>query len=474
MQFISESEYCIALLVTCCITRLIHRRRFEMLLESARTSSSVSEARRLQNKLAQRRWRQRRRTEGLASQPERRAVARGTPSECGAVSTKHLRSPTHAENPYTSKDRSRPRVQEGSSNASSVSPDASPHLSLTTDPSSSTSYCMTDVSSPCKRPNTARDTRSPDREGEEPIAVHAEHVIEALALPDRADAQTDSGDGDHIATMAYRHFNPREITLSELMSLEYCAPTISRDFYMPGMHFSRAIFQNARRLGLSMRLLRDHNAVSYVGKDWPRYEKNIKRAGSPRPPNILASNTVELRNRGSVPLESPATRSSREPEIATASPPPTRDEWDKQIENQLRWDRVPNNMYPTEEQLNIEHHPYIDVAFPWPSMRSKILKCLDTVIDDNDLCDSVFKAGLPGAEQTEPAFYIWGDDAMDEASWEVGEQFARRWWFLLDDEIVRRTNWWRRRRGLAQISSQRNTSFSGSWVASSHQEGAGL
>lgn len=301
--------------------------------------------------------------------------------------------------------------------------------------------------------------------------VDAADIIEALALPatsEGADEKQEDFPNAHIGAVkeGRRHFTVRNMTMSQLLSLAYCAasalPVIEP---IRCMHFAQAMYENARRLRLNTQFLSQHRSVSYIAQDWQRYQESMSSSPEELP-------IAHLTRSDALDTTSPAFSSSRLKATtrgtnATGHSCSSAESLSTQTEMQpasherlpLRWDAVPKNMYPTREQLTIPHHPYIDVAFPWPSMRTKILTLLNTVIDPNDICDAVFKAGLPGAEQSEPSFFIWGDDAMDPGSWEVGETFARRWWFLLEDDILMRTNWWRRRRGLSQLTSSGATSL---------------
>ncbi|EPQ64212.1 Bgt-5154-2 [Blumeria graminis f. sp. tritici] len=42
---------------------------------------------------------------------------------------------------------------------------------------------------------------------------------------------------------------------------------------------------------------------------------------------------------------------------------------------------------------------------------------------------------------------IWGDNPLDEMSWELSRPMLERWGWLLGSEWIHRTNFWRRQRG---------------------------
>ena len=195
---------------------------------------------------------------------------------------------------------------------------------------------------------------------------------------------------------------------------------------LPSMSFVKALFDNALRMGVDESVFKNHNGKSYIAESWALRQKEVQVSAVRR-------NDISLRHKKS--------------------------RTDK-TDRKLQWDRVPDNMLPTNVQLSIEHHPWIDVGFVWPSVRDKIL-CLSStsMIKEGELCRDAILAGILGSTQSEPSFYLWGDDPMDEEAWEVSETFARKWWILLDNKILRRTAWWRRQRGLPPI--QRPSTMTG-------------
>lgn len=125
------------------------------------------------------------------------------------------------------------------------------------------------------------------------------------------------------------------------------------------------------------------------------------------------------------------------------------------------WSTVPENMHPTARQMLSIHHPIIDAAFVWPSVRDRVLSLPGPMVDE--ICyDMIISSMLSGGEENDddnkvaagdPPFIVWGqdDDAMDPDSWEVSEKFVRHWAFLFDQSIINRSNWWRKRRGLPPL-----------------------
>lgn len=101
----------------------------------------------------------------------------------------------------------------------------------------------------------------------------------------------------------------------------------------------------------------------------------------------------------------------------------------------------PSTLTPTELQKTIPHPPFIDVI-PFPGVRDRLLRSL-AVMDLEKLTIDI----------TGGAFKVWGSIPWDGTSWEVSEDFAKKWWFLIDGELLRATNFWRRQRLEPSISA---------------------
>ncbi|KAJ4202241.1 hypothetical protein NW767_006200 [Fusarium falciforme] len=102
---------------------------------------------------------------------------------------------------------------------------------------------------------------------------------------------------------------------------------------------------------------------------------------------------------------------------------------------------LPSTLMPTELQKTIPHPPFVDVI-PFPGVRDRLLRSL-AVIDLEKLT----------IDLTGEAFKVWGSVPWDGTSWEVSEEFAKKWWFLIDGELLRATNFWRRQRLEPSISA---------------------
>ncbi|THV44536.1 hypothetical protein BGAL_0622g00020 [Botrytis galanthina] len=108
---------------------------------------------------------------------------------------------------------------------------------------------------------------------------------------------------------------------------------------------------------------------------------------------------------------------------------------------------LPLALKPTNLQIEIEHHPEIDI-FPFPRCRDLILSSLSRggEWDDIEFCRDIMYGVEGGGGRT--GFIVWGDPWMPE-SWEVEENFARKWKWLLEgcEELFMSTNKWRDGRG---------------------------
>lgn len=181
----------------------------------------------------------------------------------------------------------------------------------------------------------------------------------------------------------------------------------SPSFQLPCVHLAKAVYENTRRLGIDYQVMSSCDGRSYIAESCDLHCEE---------------------SHSSIPLKVSDDRKGK---------------------RRLCWSNVPDNMHPTSLQLNVPHHPFIDVAFVWPTMREKILYLCDKgLLNDKHLCKDTLSSYLPGAKLEKTAFILYGDDPMDEEAWEVGQEWANKYCYLLDDKIIRRTNWWRRQRGL--------------------------
>jgi hypothetical protein len=115
---------------------------------------------------------------------------------------------------------------------------------------------------------------------------------------------------------------------------------------------------------------------------------------------------------------------------------------------------MPANLKPTALQLTVEHHPWIDL-WPFPQMRDNILRAGESYDDDPlwiELVDNQLALGGWSG------LIVWGNP-WDVYSWEVTEEFARRWWWVIRDcvELFISTNRWRAKRGERKLFAVADT-----------------
>lgn len=118
----------------------------------------------------------------------------------------------------------------------------------------------------------------------------------------------------------------------------------------------------------------------------------------------------------------------------------------------LRWHVVPDNMQPSTLCGAVPHHPFVDLSFPWPVVRDKILAAATCgLLNEHTLCVDIWPGDSYQESGAEPPYWVHGDDAFDPEAYEVSDRFARKYPWLLDASIIRRTNWWRRQQGKAEL-----------------------
>jgi Domain of unknown function (DUF3425) len=211
------------------------------------------------------------------------------------------------------------------------------------------------------------------------------------------------------SSIIFRSDSPNEVeTFIPSLLLSASSPVKSSRICLPRLQLVQALNNNAERMGIPNTILTNYWSISTIQQGWQN-KSNQDYQIQPTP--------NESRSKTCLTVE------------------------DYQSISTWRFDRIPENMLPNQAQLSIEHHPYIDCVFPWSSMRSKILLLMETVFTEEQLCQETLTAH---ERYGEPAFTVWGDDPMDENSWEISQSFASNWWFLLDRKIINRTNWWRR------------------------------
>src|SRR4051812_37381047 len=106
-------------------------------------------------------------------------------------------------------------------------------------------------------------------------------------------------------------------------------------------------------------------------------------------------------------------------------------------------DSLPGILKPSKAQLETPHYYGIDLL-PSPSLRDRLLTVTSDVAQS-----FVTEIGIVGVQREDMGqLIIWGEDALNEMSWEFSQATLERWGWLLGREWVARTNFWRRQRGI--------------------------
>jgi len=105
-------------------------------------------------------------------------------------------------------------------------------------------------------------------------------------------------------------------------------------------------------------------------------------------------------------------------------------------------DTLPSVLKPSKAQLETHHHYGIDLIAS-PALRDRLLSLT------RDVAQSFISdfGSIIGEAEDVGQIIIWGEDPLNEISWEVSQQLLERWGWLLGKEFIGRCNWWRRQRG---------------------------
>jgi hypothetical protein len=97
---------------------------------------------------------------------------------------------------------------------------------------------------------------------------------------------------------------------------------------------------------------------------------------------------------------------------------------------------------PTTIQLETPHYYGIDLIAS-PSLRDRLLTLTSDVAQR-----FVTEIGINGSERDDVGqLAIWGEEPLNEMSWEFSQAILERWGWVLGREWVARANFWRRQRG---------------------------
>ncbi|EQB47661.1 hypothetical protein CGLO_13174 [Colletotrichum gloeosporioides Cg-14] len=300
--------------------------------------TSAAERRKIQNRLNQRTWRQRRKVERLR---QGQGAARGAGTSISPTESTAL-------------------VPRKTSSSSTASEDTSPS-------SDDAATYMYTAAMELSRPSTRRSRAN----GERLYAKHA--TLMALTYIGRRRQLLELQDED--MDELYDLF---------LMKAMHSGTDPMSDSLIPLVQFNlfRGLMENMKTLGITMPMVCDDDCVSPFGTD-PRY--NVRTVWS-----------------------------------------------------------VPVYLRPTETQLTVVHHPWLDFL-PLPRMRDNLIKA-DGSYDDEELCLDMIGDG--DAPSGKGEMILWGDP-WDPMNWEVTELFVNKWRWVLEgcEEMIRSSNFWRAQRG---------------------------
>lgn len=105
-------------------------------------------------------------------------------------------------------------------------------------------------------------------------------------------------------------------------------------------------------------------------------------------------------------------------------------------------DTLPDSLKPSKGQLETPHYYGVDMIAS-PSLRDRLL-----TVSSNVARSFVLELGIFGLERDEVSqVIIWGDEPLNEMSWELSQPVLERWGWLLGGTWTQRANFWRRQRG---------------------------
>lgn len=113
------------------------------------------------------------------------------------------------------------------------------------------------------------------------------------------------------------------------------------------------------------------------------------------------------------------------------------------------------DLRPSQEQITVPHHPYIDIL-PFPTLRKNLIRQRER-IDEDAFCEDLLVglvcwggAGVGQKDREASTGYASTGTPWDARSWEARGWFVKKYWDLLggeDGELVRQSEWWRGVRG---------------------------
>ncbi|KFA76607.1 hypothetical protein S40288_08127 [Stachybotrys chartarum IBT 40288] len=123
-----------------------------------------------------------------------------------------------------------------------------------------------------------------------------------------------------------------------------------------------------------------------------------------------------------------------------------------------KFSSLTTDLRPIDLQLTVGHHPYIDI-FPYRGFREKALKALahnPPLFDENEMCrDLTSRGGMVCWGSQSNSMGMEAGVPWDVRSWEPQEWFLKKYWFLVgdwEDEMWASARWWHKARGEKMIT----------------------
>ncbi|KAF4333253.1 hypothetical protein FBEOM_12935 [Fusarium beomiforme] len=115
------------------------------------------------------------------------------------------------------------------------------------------------------------------------------------------------------------------------------------------------------------------------------------------------------------------------------------------------FDSLPASLQPTNLQLVVDHHPWVDII-PIAGIRDNILLRDEASYDKAELCRDL--RGFQQVSQGHGGMRTW-KDPWDPDGWEVSEAFAIKWPWVVEGchELLENTNHWRKLRNERPLGS---------------------
>ena len=110
-------------------------------------------------------------------------------------------------------------------------------------------------------------------------------------------------------------------------------------------------------------------------------------------------------------------------------------------------DSLPAPLKPSKAQLETPHYYGIDMIAS-PSLRDRLITLTADVARS-----FITDLGIAGEQRDDVGqVIIWGDDPLNEMSWELSQPILEKWDWLIGPGWKQRANFWRRQRGAPLIA----------------------